>query len=105
MVHTFIVILKIDTNGEKYDRARVRVLACAVMTMEVVLTDVGKRWLQNHYLQGIVWEYNVDKPFKLHAWAAEFIELTCLGIPYRIPPEVDGKPTIRKHSLARYNNW
>ena len=27
---------------------------------------------------------------------AEFIELTCLGIPYRIPPDVDGKPTIRK---------
>jgi len=27
---------------------------------------------------------------------AEFIELTCLGIPYRIPPEIDGKPTIRK---------
>ena len=27
---------------------------------------------------------------------AEFIELTCLGIPYRIPPDVDGKPTVRK---------
>jgi len=27
---------------------------------------------------------------------AEFIEFTCLGIPYRIPPDVDGKPTIRK---------
>ena len=26
----------------------------------------------------------------------EFIELTCLGIPYRIPPDVDGKPTIKK---------
>ncbi|GAH37573.1 unnamed protein product, partial [marine sediment metagenome] len=29
---------------------------------------------------------DVDKPFKLQGWAAEFIELTCLGIPYRIPP-------------------
>jgi len=27
---------------------------------------------------------------------AEFMELTCLGIPYRIPPDVDGKPTVRK---------
>ncbi len=27
---------------------------------------------------------------------AEFIELTCLGIPYRIPPDVDGKPTVKK---------
>ncbi len=60
-------------------------------TMEVELTDVGKRWLQ-----GIVWEYNVDKPFRLHVWAVEFMELTCLGIPYRIPLDIDGKPTIRK---------
>jgi hypothetical protein len=27
---------------------------------------------------------------------AEFIELTCLGLPYRIPLGVDGQPTIRK---------
>jgi len=27
---------------------------------------------------------------------AEFIELTCLGIPYRKTPDVDGQPTIRK---------
>ena len=27
---------------------------------------------------------------------AEFIELTCLGNPYRIPPDVDGKPTVKK---------
>jgi len=33
---------------------------------------------------------------KRQGWAAEFIELTCLGIPYRISPDVDGKPTIRK---------
>ena len=61
------------------------------MTMEVELTEAGKRWLQ-----GIVWEYNVDKPFRLYAWAAEFIEFTCLGIPYRIPLGVDGQPTTKK---------
>jgi len=70
-----------------------------MMTMDVYLTDVGKAWLQDHYPQGIVWEYDVDKPFRLHAWAAEFIELTYLGIPYRIPPDVDGKPTVRKSAL------
>jgi len=64
--------------------------------MDVYLTDVGKTWLQDHYPQGIVWEYDVDKPFRLHAWAAEFIELTYLGIPYRIPPDVDDQPTISK---------
>jgi hypothetical protein len=26
----------------------------------------------------------------------EFIGLICLGIPYRIPPEVDGQPTVKK---------
>jgi len=26
---------------------------------------------------------------------AEFIEFTCLGIPYRVPPDVDGKPTVK----------
>ena len=27
---------------------------------------------------------------------AEFMELTCLGIPCRMPTDVDGQPTIRK---------
>ena len=27
---------------------------------------------------------------------AEFIELTCRGRPYRVPPDVDGKPTVKK---------
>jgi len=46
-------------------------------TMGVELIDVGK--LQDHYPQGRT---------------AEFIELIC--IPYRIPPDVDGQPTIKK---------
>jgi len=64
--------------------------------MEVELTDAGKTWVQEHYPQGIVWEYDVDKPFKLLSLASEFIELTYLGIPYRIPHMADGKPTIAK---------
>jgi len=64
---------------------------------EVELTEAGKTWLQEHPSpQGIVWEYDPDKPFKLHSVAAEFAELTYLGIPYRIPHKADGKPTIRK---------
>jgi len=64
--------------------------------VEFYLTEAGKRWIKDHYPQGIVWEYNPDKPFKLHSVAAEFVELTYLGVPYRIPHMVDGKPTIRK---------
>jgi len=59
------------------------------VTVDVELTDVGKAWLQDHYSQGIVWEYDVDKPFKLQGWAAEFMELTCLGIPTGFSPDVD----------------
>jgi len=39
--------------------------------MEIELTDVGKRWVQEHYTQGIVWEYDPDKTFNLHTMAAE----------------------------------
>ena len=56
----------------------------------------GRRWFQEHYPQGIIWEYDVDKPFKLLSWASEFIELTYLGIPYRIPSRTDGELTIKK---------
>jgi len=66
------------------------------MVMEVEITDAGKDWLQEHHPQGIVWEYDPDKPFKLHGMTAEFAELTYLGIPYRIPHKVEGKTTIRK---------
>ena len=64
--------------------------------MEVYLADAGKNWIQEHQLQGIVWEYDPDKPFKLHAVTAEYYELTYLGIPYRIPHKADDKPTIKK---------
>ncbi len=63
---------------------------------EVELTEAGKNCLQVLHPQGIVWEYDPDKPFKLHSMAAEFAELTYLGIPYRIPHKVDGKTTIKK---------
>ncbi|MBC8458003.1 MAG: hypothetical protein H8D67_08420 [Deltaproteobacteria bacterium] len=66
------------------------------MEMEVELTEAGKTWLQEHPPQGIVWEYDPDKTFKLHIVATDFVEPTYLGIPYRIPNTADGKPTIKK---------
>ena len=69
--------------------------------MEVEITESGKTWLQEHHPQGLVWEYDVDKPFKLLSWASEFIEITYLGIPYRIPHRVNDKPTIRNKKQAR----
>ena len=70
---------------EGYDRAG-----------KVELTEVGKTWIQKHYPKGIVWDLNLEEPFKLHSVAAEFVELTYMSIPYRIPHKVGGKTTIRK---------
>ncbi len=67
--------------------------------MDVVLTDVGKAWLQDHYPQGNIWRYDVDKPFKLQqSITIRYVELTYLGIPHQIeiPPDVDGQPTTKK---------
>jgi len=61
-----------------------------------VLTEVRKRLFQEHYPQTIVWEYDVDKPFKLRSITAGVVEFTCLGIPYQVPLGVDGQPTIMK---------
>jgi len=64
--------------------------------MEIELTEISKKWLQDHHPQGIVGEYDVNKPLRLHGWTREFIEFTHLGIPCRMPTDVDGQPTIRK---------
>lgn len=65
---------------------------------DVELTEAGKAWVQEHYPKGIVWDLNLDKPFKLHRVAAEFVELSSLGVSYRIPHRADGKPTIKKRA-------
>ncbi len=65
-------------------------------TMEVELTDVGKQWLKDHHPQGIVMEYDLDKPFELRSVAADFVEFTYLGVSYRIPHMANNKPTIAK---------
>lgn len=50
--------------------------------MDVELTNIEKTF-QEHQPHGIVWEHEPDKPFRLHSVAAEFVELTYLGISYR----------------------
>lgn len=65
--------------------------------VKIALMEAGKKWMVEHYPQGIVWEYNPDGEFTLKGVAAKFVEFTCpMGIPYRIPHEVDGEKTWRK---------
>lgn len=62
---------------------------------KVLLTEVGKKWFTEHYPQGIVWEYDPDKPFDLRSMGANFVEVTCpMGIPYRFPVYIDGEITF-----------
>jgi len=62
---------------------------------KVLLTKVGKEWFLKAYPQGIVYEYDVDKPFELKSMGADFVEVVCpLHIPYRFPIYIDGEITF-----------
>ena len=62
---------------------------------KVLLTDVGKKWFTENYPQGIVYEYDPDKPFDIKSMGAHFVEVICpMGIPYRFPIYVDGEITF-----------
>lgn len=62
----------------------------------IVLTDTGKEFMAEHYPQSTTFEYDPDGEFQLHAVAAEFVEFTCIGVPYRMPHKVDGEQTWNK---------
>ena len=54
-------------NGDKHH----------LLEMKVELTEVGKIWISEPHLQGIIWEYDPDKPFRLQGWrAAGYHEMT-----------------------------
>ncbi len=72
--------------------ARIRL---GLESTKVLLTEVGKKWFTEAYPQGIVYEYDEDKPFDLKSMGADFVEVTCpMGIPYRFPVYVDGEITF-----------
>ena len=67
--------------------------------MKVRLTDEGKKYIMEHYPQGIVWEYDPAGEFELHSIISGrevFVELTYIGVPYRIPSEIKGQLTFEK---------
>jgi len=62
---------------------------------KVLLTEVGKKWFLKAYPQGIVYEYDKNKPFDLRSMGTNFVEITCpMGIPYRLPTFIDGEITF-----------
>jgi len=72
--------------------------------MLVDLTDVGKKWIEENYPPGIVYEYDVDKPFGLRSLGVDTVELTFTGAPYVLPHTVEGKRTFKKHSVRTPTN-
>ena len=65
--------------------------------VDIKLTEAGKKFMADNYPQGIVYEYDPEGTFTLRSVGAEDVELLCsMGIPYRLPHEVDGKKTWGK---------
>lgn len=65
--------------------------------VDIKLTETGKKFMADNYPPGILYEYDPEGVFGLHAVAAEFVELTDhTGWPYRLPHEVDGRSTWGK---------
>jgi len=69
-------------------------------TTKIILTEVGKKWFTEHYPKGIVYEYDENGEFTLDSMmvvASKAIpQIICpLGIPYRLPADIDGQTTFR----------
>ncbi len=44
-----------------------------MMTMDVLLTDVGKAWLQDHYPQGNIWRYDFARALDKRRWLGVYV--------------------------------
>ncbi len=67
---------------------------------KVLLTDVGREWFTEHYPKGIVYEYDENEIFTLDSMSVvdrqAIAQILCpMGIPYRIPGDIDGQTTFR----------
>ena len=67
---------------------------------KVLLTDVGKKWFTEAYPKGIVYEYEEDGTFTLDAMFViedqAVAQILCpMGIPYRMPADIDGQTTFK----------
>lgn len=66
----------------------------------IILTEAGKNWFTEHYPKGVVFEYDENGKFRLDSWIVKekqsIVQIICpLGIPYRLPTDIDGQITFR----------
>ena len=67
---------------------------------KIRLTEVGRKWFTEHYPKGIVYEYDENGEFTLDSMivvAKRVIpQIICpLGIPYRLPADIEGQTTFK----------
>ncbi len=72
---------------------------------KVCLTDVGRKWFTEHYPKGIVYEYDENGEFTMDSMIVVdkkkvIAQILCpMGIPYRIPGDIEGQTTFRMVDL------
>ena len=70
------------------------------MMVDVKLTEAGKKYMAENYPQGVLFEYDPEGVFGLHAIAAKFVALIDqMGIPYRFPHEIEGETTWSRTAI------
>jgi len=88
--------LRFLSARSKVDSARIRQNRITPDEMSR-LTEAGKKFMTDHYPQGIVYEYDPEGTFTLRSVGARDVELLCpMGIPYRLPHKVEGEQTWGK---------
>ena len=71
-------------------------IKAGILSTDILLTPVGKKWFLDTYPKDSVLEYDEDKPFSLISLGEDFVEVTCpLGIHYRFPIHVNGLITFQ----------
>lgn len=71
-------------------------IEAGILSTDILLTPVGKKWILDTYPKDSVLGYDEDKAFSLISIGREFMEVACpLGIHYRFPIYIDGKITFQ----------
>ena len=67
---------------------------------KIRLTEVGRKWFTEHYPKGIVYEYDENGEFTIDSMTVvkkkAIAQIICpLGIPYRLPADIEGQTTFK----------
>ena len=76
-----------------------------ILSTDILLTPVGKKWFLDNYPKDSVLEYDEDKAFSLISIGSEFMEVASpLGIHYSFPIHVNGVITFQMADMEEKQN-